>query len=184
MNTERPRGSDSRSLDALVGRTVARLGRHVEVALSRVDLTTAQYRALVQLDEGAEAPSSLATQLAVTKPSITGVVEGLLQRGLVDRTASTEDRRRISVDLTDEGRRVLALADQAVGARLSEVLAEIDDHQAALAGLERWRAAMDAHRLRRRADKANRQVEARQPKPRKADAAQWDAVQQAPTRPG
>ena len=149
---------------------MARLGRHVEVALSRVDLTTAQYRALVQLDEGAEAPSSLATQLAVTKPSITGVVEGLLQRGLVDRTASTEDRRRISVDLTDEGRRVLALADQAVGARLDEILAEIDDHQAALAGLERWRAAMDAHRLRRRADKANRQVEARQPGRRKAEA--------------
>ena len=133
---------------------MARLGRHVEVALSRVDLTTAQYRALVQLDEGAEAPSSLAAQLAVTKPSITGVVEGLLQRGLVDRTASIEDRRRISVNLTDEGRRVLALADQAVGTRLDEILAEVDDPQAALAGLEVWRVAMDAHRQRRRADRS------------------------------
>ena len=132
---------------------MARLGRHVEVALSRVDLTTAQYRALVQLDEGAEAPTSLATELAVTKPSITGVVEGLLRRGLVDRTASIEDRRRISVNLTDEGRRVLTLADQAVSARLDEVLAEVDDPQAALAGLESWRVAMDARRLRRRADR-------------------------------
>ena len=129
---------------------MARLGRHLEVALSRVDLTTAQYRALVQLAEGAEAPSSLATQLAVTKPSITGVIEGLLHRGLVDRTASVEDRRRISVDLTDEGRRVLARADQAVGARLGDVLAEVDDPQAALAGLESWLRAIDAHRQRRR----------------------------------
>ncbi len=145
-----------------MGRTVARLGRHVEVALSRVDLTAAQYRALVQLEEGAEAPTSLATQLAVTKPSITGVVEGLLQRGLVDRTASVQDRRRISVNLTDEGRRVLALADQAVGARLAEVLAEIDDPQAALAGLERWRAAMDILRLRRRADRASRKAAGRE----------------------
>jgi len=151
VETERPSGPG-----ALAGRTVARLGRHVEVALSRVDLTAAQYRALVQLDEGAEAPTSLATQLAVTKPSITGVVEGLLHRGLVDRTASVEDRRRISVQLTDEGRRVLALADQAVSARLGEILAEIDDHRDALAGLERWRVAMDALRRRRRADRASK----------------------------
>jgi long-chain acyl-CoA synthetase len=162
---------------------VARLGRHVEVALSRVDLSAAQYRALIQLDEGAEAPTSLATQLAVTKPSITGVVEGLLQRGLVDRTASIEDRRRISVNLTDEGRRVLALADQAVGARLGELLAEIDDPQAALTGLERWRVAMNAHRARRRADQARRQVEARQPVGTKAEARQ-KAAGQAPTQPG
>ena len=149
MDTERPAGSGP-----LAGRTVARLGRHVEVALSRVDLTAAQYRALVQLDEGAEAPTSLATELAVTKPSITGVVEGLLQRGLVDRTASVQDRRRISVNLTDEGRRVLGMADQAVNARLDEILAEIGDPQAALAGLERWRVAMDALRLRRRRERA------------------------------
>ena len=129
---------------------MARLGRHVELALSQVDLTIAQYRALVQLDVGAEAPTSLATQLAVTKPSITAVVEGLLQRSLVDRTASVEDRRRISVYLTDEGRRVLALADQAVGDRLGDVLAEVGDPQAALAGLESWRQAIDAHRERRR----------------------------------
>jgi long-chain acyl-CoA synthetase len=165
VDTERPGGSGSRDLDALVGRTVARLGRHVEVALSRVDLTAAQYRALVQLAQGAEAPSALATQLAVTKPSITGVVEGLLHRGLVDRTASIEDRRRISVDLTDEGRRVLALADQAVAARLDEILAEIDDPQAALAGLERWRVAMDAYRQRRRADRASRQVKTAEKSP-------------------
>jgi long-chain acyl-CoA synthetase len=162
---------------------VARLGRHVEVALSRVDLTAAQYRALMQLDDGAEAPSSLATQLAVTKPSITGVVEGLLQRGLVDRTASIEDRRRISINLTDEGRRVLALADRAVGARLEEILAEIDDAQAALAELERWRVAMDARRARRRADHASRQVEARQPGETKSEARQA-AADQAPTQPG
>jgi long-chain acyl-CoA synthetase len=149
VDTERPGRSNTGTLDALVGRTVARLGRHVELALSRVDLTIAQYRALVQLGVGAEAPTSLATQLAVTKPSITAVVEGLLQRGLVERTASIEDRRRISVDLTGEGRRVLALADEAVGDRLADVLAEVDDTQAALAGLESWRQAMDAYRQHR-----------------------------------
>ncbi len=129
---------------------MARLGRHVELALSQADLTIAQYRALVQLDVGAEAPTSLAAQLAVTKPSITAVVEGLLQRGLVDRTSSAEDRRRISVNLTGEGRRVLARADEAVGDRLGDVLAEVDDPEVALAGLESWRQAIDAHRQRRR----------------------------------
>ena len=52
--------------------------------------------------------------------------------------------------LTDEGRRVLVLADQAVGDRLGDVLAEVDNPQAALVGLESWRQAIDAHRQRRR----------------------------------
>jgi DNA-binding MarR family transcriptional regulator len=142
--------------DASVGRTVARLGRQVEVALAKVDLTTAQYRALVQLSEGAEASSSLASKLAVTPPSVTTVVDGLVQRGLVDRQPSRDDRRRVSLTLTGAGRRILAEADDSVGARLADILAEAD-HEAvtqALGGVERWAQAMDAWRLRWFAKKA------------------------------
>ncbi len=134
------------------GRAVARLARQVEIALARVDLTTAQYRALVQLGEGAEASSSLAAKLAVSRPSVTAVVEGLVQRGLVDRQHSADDRRRVSVTLTEAGHQVLTAADEAVKARLAEILAESAPGDAALAveGVAQWGEAMDNHRLRKR----------------------------------
>src|ERR1700744_4587493 len=101
-------------LRIVTGRAVARLGRQVEVALARVDLTIAQYRALVQLGEGGEAASPFAAKLAVSRPSATAVVEGLVQRGLVDRHHPVGDRRRVSLALTDEGQRVLAAAGESV----------------------------------------------------------------------
>ena len=135
------------------GRTVARLGRQVEIALARVDLTTAQYRVLVQLGEGAEASSSLAAKLAVSRPSATAVVEGLVQRALVDRRHSDEDRRRVSVSLTEAGRQVLAEADQVVSEKLGELLGVISPRQAqqAVNGITHWGMAMDANKARKRA---------------------------------
>jgi long-chain acyl-CoA synthetase len=140
-------------LRVATGRTVARLGRQVEIALAKVDLTTAQYRALVQLAEGAEASSSLAAKLAVSRPSVTAVVEGLVQRGLVDRRHSDEDRRRVSVSLTEPGRQVLAEADQVVSEKLTELLAVLSARQAeqAVNGITQWGKAMDANRARKRA---------------------------------
>jgi long-chain acyl-CoA synthetase len=141
------------SQGVITGRTVARLGRQIEIALAQVDLTTAQYRALVQLGEGAEASSSLAAKLAVSRPSVTAVVEGLVQRGLVDRRHSDTDRRRVSVSLTGPGRLVLAEADQVVTAKLAGLLAELSPREAvqAVNGVTRWGKAMDASKARKRA---------------------------------
>jgi long-chain acyl-CoA synthetase len=134
-----------------VGRTVARLGRQVEIALATIDLTTAQYRTLTQLGEGAEAASSLAAKLAVSRPSVTAVVEGLVERGLVDRRHSDEDRRRVSVNLTGSGRRVLAQADEVVSTKLAVFLAAVSPRQAAQAvnGITQWGKAMDANKARK-----------------------------------
>ena len=68
-----------------LGRVVARLARQVELALATVDLTLPQYRVLILLGEGKEAASALADKLAVSRPSVTGVVDGLVARGLVQR---------------------------------------------------------------------------------------------------
>jgi long-chain acyl-CoA synthetase len=139
-----------------VGRTVARLGRQVEIALATIDLTTAQYRTLTQLGDGAEASSSLAAKLAVSRPSVTAVVEGLVERGLVDRRHSAEDRRRVSVDLTESGRRMLAAADEVVSTKLADLLAAVSARQAAQAvnGITQWGKAMDANKARKRSTAA------------------------------
>jgi long-chain acyl-CoA synthetase len=104
------------------GRTIARLARQVERAVATVDLTLSQYRVLGILGEGREAASALADKLAVSRPSVTGVVDGLVTRGLVRRGQADGDRRRVDIDLTDSGRELLAAADGAVDARLDRIL--------------------------------------------------------------
>ncbi len=103
------------------GRTLARVARQVELAVATVDLTLSQYRVLGILGEGREAASALAQKLAVSRPSVTGVVDGLVARGLVRRDPGGSDRRRIDVDLTEAGRLLLEQADAAVGERMERI---------------------------------------------------------------
>jgi DNA-binding MarR family transcriptional regulator len=131
------------------GRVVARLARQVELALTAVDLTLPQYRVLGILGGGPEASSVLAEKLAVSRPSVTGVVDGLVVRGLARRDHDAADRRRIGIELTKDGRRLLAQADTEVERRLHEIAAHLDDSGPAFAGLGPWLEALDAHRSAR-----------------------------------
>jgi long-chain acyl-CoA synthetase len=136
---------------ATPGRVVARLARQVELALATADLTLPQYRVLGILGGGPEASSVLAEKLAVSRPSVTGVVDGLVARGLVRRDHDATDRRRIGIELTSDGLRLRAQADTEVERRLHEIADHLDDARAAFAGLGPWREALDAHRSARHA---------------------------------
>ena len=118
--TELP-GTPGRFVPAHPGHTIARLARQIEVAVTTVDLTLSQYRVLAILGDGCEASSKLAEKLAVSRPSVTGVVDGLVARGLVRRDHTRGDRRRIDVGLTDAGRLLLAAADAAVEQRMERI---------------------------------------------------------------
>jgi long-chain acyl-CoA synthetase len=137
------------------GRIAARLARHVEVALSSVDLTPSQYRVLMRLAEGPSGASVLASGLAVSRPSLTAVVDGLVARGLVERSSDPADRRRVGHQLTDEGCRALQAGDQALEERLQEVLGYATHAQAAQArkGLEALEEPLGAFRAARLAQK-------------------------------
>ena len=128
-------------------RAVARLAKQVEVAIGPLDLSLPQYRVLALLADGSTASSVLARRLAVSPPTITAVVDGLVARGLVERQADPEDRRRLTLLLTREGKRVLAAADTAAEARLDEIAGFLDEPPEALAvGLEGWNRALDRNR--------------------------------------
>ena len=130
------------------GRVAARLARQVEVGLNQVDLSLPQYRILMFLDEGAAVASKLADHLAVSRPTITAVVDGLVARGLVERSPEDRDRRRIGHTLTAAGRQLLQDADRSVDARLLAIAAHLGDEvrTEALRGLDGWRQALDMHR--------------------------------------
>jgi long-chain acyl-CoA synthetase len=127
------------------------MAKQVELALDGIGLSLPQYRVLLLLDAGPTYSSALADRLAVRPPSVTAVVDGLVARGLVARAHREDDRRRVSHDLTDEGRRLLAAADDAVDERLGGIARCLPTGQMArraTGSLALWQEALLAHRER------------------------------------
>ena len=108
-------------------RAAARLARHVELALIEVGLSAAQYRMLIFLADGVAPASALATKLGVSRPSITALVDGLAQKGLVVRQDDPTDRRKVDLVLTPRGGEALSRADAQVAAFLAELFDELDE---------------------------------------------------------
>jgi long-chain acyl-CoA synthetase len=134
-------------------RALARLARHVEQALDPLDLSLPQYRVLSLLGDGSSASSALAHRLAVSPPSVTAVVDGLVGRGLVAREADAGDRRRLTLQLTPAGMKLLRAAETAVDTRLGEVAEYLEDPSgaaAAIEALQQWNHALDAFREEKR----------------------------------
>jgi len=138
-------------LPGTYGRVAAWLSKRVEVALAEVDLTLPQYRVLSILAEGSAAASGLAERLAVRRPSITALIDGLETRGLVDRRQEDADRRRVALRLTDAGARIVADADRTVDRYLASIAGHLPDKDEAMAlrSLELWGQALAEDRLAR-----------------------------------
>lgn len=126
-------------------RATARLAKVSEIALREAELSLSQYRLLTYLAEGSAAAAALAERLIVSRPSVTTLVDGLVERGLVERRADPDDRRRVDHVLTTKGRRTLRRADAAVAAMLESLTARLGpaDSRRALAGLALVQEALD-----------------------------------------
>jgi long-chain acyl-CoA synthetase len=150
--THEPNGQAPQSC----GRVAARLAKVVERALSDLDLSLAQYRLLGNLSEGPSQASTLAERLIVSRPSITALADGLVERGLVTRQGADDDRRRVMHVLTGAGRKVLDDADAAIEARLQTIAGEVSepDSRRAFKGLDAWGKALDAYRSKQLAAQA------------------------------
>jgi DNA-binding MarR family transcriptional regulator len=129
-------------------RTLALLGRVLERAAG--DLTLAQYRVLAMVSAGDERASLLAGRLAVTKPSMSAVVDGLVERGYLAREPVDGDRRAVRLSLTRDGAKALAAAEAAMAERLEPLVVAIDDRAAFVRGLDEMHAVL-RERFRTRA---------------------------------
>jgi long-chain acyl-CoA synthetase len=143
---------ESNELGARPGRVAARLAKLVERAVTEADLSLPQYRLLAFLSEASVAASALADKLAVSPPSVTALVDGLVARGLVERRPDAADRRRVTHVLTEDGHTTLAGADAEVAAALGRLvdLLPAARRRRAIEGLELWGEALDAARTRTR----------------------------------
>ncbi len=143
MSHEAPNGEPT-------GRTAARLAKQVELALAALDLSISQYRLLVFLSDGPSLASALAERLIVSRPSVTALADGLVERGLVTRVGAEGDRRQVLHGLTGDGLKVLVEADDAIEARLTKIADNVADSEQrrAFRGLEAWEKAMNAWRAK------------------------------------
>jgi DNA-binding MarR family transcriptional regulator len=78
--------------------------------------------------------SELAEQLAVTRPSVSAIVQKLIKLGYVTKVRSTEDGRVYHVDLTSKGEQLSELHDHThrmLAQRLTQNLSQIEIQQMA-----------------------------------------------------
>jgi MarR family transcriptional regulator, temperature-dependent positive regulator of motility len=105
---------------------------HAEVEAAGYDLTPVQYAALttVAVQPGID-QATLAGLIAYDRTTITGVVDRLVQKGLLVRQASRTDRRAHALRITNEGRRTLDGIEPAVEAAQRIMLAGLSKAEAA-----------------------------------------------------
>lgn len=93
--------------------TAAGLVRAFEAHLQRYGLTSARFAVLLTLVSAPDrrrTPSDLADRINVRRPTLTGIVDGLVAAGLVRRDADPERRRNQWVELTAAGRKTILAA--------------------------------------------------------------------------
>lgn len=116
-------------------RALTLAARALERAAGARDLTLAQFRILSMIAAGDERSSALAERLTVAKPTITAVVDGLVERGFVAREAVAGDRRSIRVALTPEGLVALHGAEEEMRETLGRIFEHARDRDALTAAL-------------------------------------------------
>jgi DNA-binding MarR family transcriptional regulator len=92
--------------------------RRVAAVLAPEGFTVEQWRILRALGDGAgHAMGELATALRIPGPTLTRLVDGLVDASLVYRRQATDDRRRLGVHLARAGRARLERLDALVAAQ-------------------------------------------------------------------
>jgi DNA-binding MarR family transcriptional regulator len=122
-------------------RALVRVTRMLEHASTELSLP--QYRLLVMVSRGDQRASKLALRLALSKPTVTAVVDGLVERGLLVRSEVPGDRRAVELSLTEAGGDALARADAAMGERLARVLDHCTDPDSSRSALLQLAAAVE-----------------------------------------
>jgi len=90
------------------------------------EISVLQLRALNYLRRNPGATlSSLAEYVGLTLPSMSSQVSGLVARKLIDRSISAEDRRFVTLTLTDQGKTLLETARQGTQASLAKTISAL-----------------------------------------------------------
>lgn len=97
----------------------------------RFDTTLPRFDLMAQLERTQDGLllGELSRRMMVSNGNVTGLVERLVQAGLIERNAAEADRRAVRVRLTDEGRLVFAEMAAEHADWIGEFFSEINEDQ-------------------------------------------------------
>lgn len=128
---------------AAMVRSLARLGRIVEQTGQQAGVSLAQYRLLLFVAREPQRAGELATRAAVSKPTLTNLVNTLEREGLIRRERLDDDRRGIRLEVTDAGAAALAEAEEILIGRIGQLLDDVEDIERILSAFADIDAALD-----------------------------------------
>lgn len=101
----------------------------LDTCLSKHDLLQGRWWVLILLmreESATSTPSILADKLGVTRASMTGLLDGLEQSGLISRVFAKEDRRSVKIQLTIAGQAKLDVVMPDYYRRLRQCMQALD----------------------------------------------------------
>jgi DNA-binding MarR family transcriptional regulator len=119
------------ALEATIPRYLRSLRQAVEQAEGEDRLTMPQLRCLQMLaaEGGTALTTGLARRLQVAVPTMTRMLDGLAERGLIERQPDPTSRRQIRIVLTGDGRVLLDRYQAIIAARLHRLIGRLDHGQ-------------------------------------------------------
>lgn len=115
-------------LGRLLGQVERQVSRLVEGALAGHGLTVDQWRVIDVLADGQGHPmSELAATIVVPGPTLTKIVDKLVDAALVYRLVDDRDRRRVLAFLSEKGRKLHSSLAPKVGATEAEAVGDLGD---------------------------------------------------------
>jgi DNA-binding MarR family transcriptional regulator len=110
--------------EVIEGEVRRRLRDTFDVTLPRFDLMAQLYRAPKPMTLG-----ELSQRMMVSNGNVTGLVDRLVEQGLLSRRPSPRDRRAQLVSLTAEGRRFFRAMARANGDWIADMLADLSSDE-------------------------------------------------------
>ena len=93
-------------IGSLIARVRVKLFEALDEELAPFDITAAQYVILVNLANGVDSASGLCRGVSYDPGAMTRMIDRLERKGFVRRVRSPEDRRVVTLALTEEGKAV------------------------------------------------------------------------------
>lgn len=103
---------------------------HTKALNKEYQVSAPQLNCLMALfKNGPLPPSQIARHILVESSTVTGVIDRLEQKGFVKRIRSSQDRRKIFIELTDSGRMLASFAPPPVQLKLHDGLKKLNHRE-------------------------------------------------------
>ena len=107
-----------------------KIRQHIRAeATGRFDISVEQFHVLRYVRRGISSISDLATAKNMSRPAISQTVDMLVNKGLLTRTQSSEDRRFVELTLTESGNALLDTVFKETRAWMKELMSGLSTEE-------------------------------------------------------